>query len=494
MAGIGFVLDRLTSRGDLIGLARGYAHAAVSTSGGWLFTIVALSLVTYFGPSFASYADLSTFRLIVVYNFAFSLVLSGPVVLVLTRYLSDQIFARSVRGVPGMVVGGIIVSLLVAAPLAVPFYFWYVDLTPAARIGAWIGYALVSSIWVLGVFLSTLKEYAAVTRTFGIGMIVALSSAYVAGPNAGVGGMLLGFDVGLAYIVFALVARVFAEFPFGIERPFAFLPYFRSHPALAAGGGLYFAGIWIDKWLMWTAPERHRLDAGLVSYPDYDSALFLAALTIVPSMAIFVVNIETRFFEQYHRFYRAIGSHATLARIRENQAALVDAVFLGSRQLVLPQAALALACIVLAPALFTALDIPYGQLAIFRIACLGALFQLFFMLLTVVLAYLDLHRLTLGLHALFLVTNFTATALTIRLGFPYYGYGYFVASVLAFLAACWVTFRCLDDLPYHAFVTGNASIDPGARTGPAPAIAPAQAVESEAERRAHRGAPEGEVA
>lgn len=458
MAGIGFVLRRLTSRGDLLGLAQGYAHASVSSSGGWLLTIVTLSLITFFGPRFASYADLSTFRLIVVYNFAFSLVVTGPIILVLTRFLSDRIFARTVDGVPGMVVGGMTVAVAVSAPLAWPFYFWYLDLTPTARVGAWIGYALVACIWVLGVFLSTLKEYAAVTRAFGAGMTVAIGAAYWAGPNAGVDGMLLGFDVGLAVIVFALVARVFAEFPFPVRRPFAFLAYFRSQWALAVGGGVYFMGIWIDKWLMWMAPEHVVIPAGLVSYPDYDSATFLASLSLVPSMAVFVVNIETRFFEQYHKFYRDIGAHATLARIRDNQSSLLNAVFLGSRQLVLPQVVLVVVALVTAPVLFTALDIPYGQLAMFRIAMLGALFQLFFVLLTIVLSYLDLGRVTLGLNALFLATNALATLGTLYLGFPYYGYGYFVASVVAFLAACLVTFRCLDELPYHAFITGNASV------------------------------------
>lgn len=454
MAGIGFVLQKLTSRGDLLGLVQGYAHASVSSSGGWLFTIIALSLITLWGPSFATYADLSAFRLIVVYNFAFSLVFTGPLILVLTRYLSDQIFARTVDGIPGMVIGGLVVAVASSAPVVVPFYFWYVDLTPMARVAAWIGYALVASIWVLGVFLSTLKEYAAVTRTFGVGMVTALAAAYWAGPDAGVGGMLLEFDVGLALIVFALVARVFAEFPARVQRPFAFLPYFRTHWHLALGGGVYFTGIWVDKWLMWMAPERLVHPTGLVSYPDYDSATFLAALSIVPSMAVFVVNIETRFFEQYHRFYRDIGAHATLARIRENQSALLNAVFLGSRQLVFPQAVLVTAVIVLAPVIFTLFNIPYGQFGIFRIAMLGALFQLFFVLLTIVLSYLDLNRATLGLHGLFLATNTVATLVTLYLGYPYYGYGYFVA----FLAACLVTFRCLDELPYHAFITGNASV------------------------------------
>jgi uncharacterized membrane protein len=458
MAGIGFVLQRLTSRGDLLGVAQGYLHASFSTSGGWLFTILTLAGITVFGPRFATFEDLSAFRLVVVYNFSFSLVATGPLTMVLTRYLSDRIFARHVEGVPGLLLGGLTVATALSVVVAAPFYFLYVDLPAEARVAAWMGHALASCVWVLGVFLSTLKEYGAVTRAFGIGMVLAVAAAYGIGPDAGIGGMLAGFDLGLAYIVFSLVGRVFAEFPFAVEAPFAFLPYFRRHWALAAAGGVYYAGVWVDKWLMWMAPERVVLRRGLVSYPDYDSALFLACLTIGPTMAVFVVNIETTFFERYHRFYSSIAAHATLARIRENQLGLARSVLQGSRQMVLPQLGLVATLIVLAPALFSALDIPYGQIAVFRIATLGALFQLFFLLLTIVLSYLDLNRVSLALHGLFLTVNWLATLGTLYLGFPYYGYGYFLASVVSFLAASIVTFRRLDELPYHAFVTGNTSL------------------------------------
>ncbi len=458
MAGVGFVLRTLTAREDLAGLGQAYLHASVSTSGGWLFTILALSIIAVLGPYFAAYDDLMTFRLIVGYNFAFSLILTGPLTMVLTRYLSDQIFVRTVEGVPGMVIGGLAMALGVSAPFVLPFYLWYVDLSPAARIAACIGYALVAAIWVLSVFLSTLKVYAAVTHAFGIGMAIAIGAAFLAGPDAGAGGMLAGFNVGLAYIVVVLVARVFAEFPFPVERPFAFLPYFRRHWALAVGGGVYYLGIWIDKWLMWFAPERLVIPAGLVSYPDYDSALFLACLSIIPSMAVFVVNIETRFFEKYHRFFRDVAAHATLDRIRENQRALVHAALLGSRQLVLPQVVLSLLLVLLAPSLFTVFGIPYGQIAMFRIATLGALFQLFFLLLTIVLSYLDQNRVVAALHTVFIVTNLAGTLACLNLGFAYYGYGYFLASVVSFVAACVVTVRRFDELAYHTFVTGNASV------------------------------------
>lgn len=458
MAGIGFVLRKLATRGDLLGLLQAYAHSAISSAGGWLFTILTLSTITFFGPSFASYSDLSEFRLIVVYNFGASLVLTGPIALVVTRYLSDEIFAHRVDGIPGALVGGLATATLVALPTAGPFYFGYVQLPMPAKVAAFVGYLLVSWIWVVSVFLSTLKNYSAISATFAGGMAVALVAAWKLGPNAGVHGMLAGFNVGLAVIVFVLVGRVFVEFPYAVRAPFAFVGQIRRNWELAAGGFVYYAGVWVDKWIMWFGPERVMQPSGLVSFPDYDSAAFLASVTIVPSMAVFVVSIETEFFEAYHRFYRDIAAHATFRRIRLNQGALVGAVFDGARQLVLLQAGLMLTLVVLAPSLFETFAIPFEQLGIFRIATLGAFFQLLFLLLTIVLSYLDLNRLGLALQTGYLVSNAVLTWVTLQWGFPYYGYGYCAASILAFASASIVTLRCLEQLPYHAFITGNASV------------------------------------
>lgn len=458
MAGIGFTLRKLTSRGDLLSQGQACLHAAISTSGGWLLTIVALAIVGRLGASSARVDEVITFRLIVVNNFAFSLVLTGPLTMVLTRYLADQIFARTVAGVPGMVIGGLIIALGVSLPLAVPYYVWYLDLPPGTTVAAVLGFGLVTIIWVVGVFLSTLKEYGAVTRAFGVGLVIAVFGVWVVGPDAGAGAMLAAFNVGLGYIGFTLIGRLFAEFPFAVHRPFAFLPYFRTKWPLAASGAAYYLGIWVDKWVMWVGPDRVTLPSGLVSYPDYDSALFLACLSVVPAMAVFVVHLETRFFEVYHRFYGEIGAHASLDRIRDNHEALVDVLRTGARQLIAPQIVLAIGLMLLAPVLFSALDIPYGQLGIFRIATLGAVFQLFFLLLTIVLSYLDLTRVALRLHVLFFAVNGLATAVTLHLGFQYYGYGYFLAAVVAFAAASVATLRSLDDLTYHAFVTGNTSL------------------------------------
>jgi uncharacterized membrane protein len=458
MAGIGFAIRKLTSRGDLFGLARGYLHAAFAASGAWIFTILTLAALTVIGPRVGAYDDVQTFRLVVVYDFAFSLVLTGPVTMVVTRYTSDCLFANDVSGLPGCLLGGLVLVYATQAPVALWFYTTVATLDGLTAAAAVICYLLVAGTWVVSVFLSTLKEFAAVSRAFALGMAISLASAVGLAPSLGAAGMLLGFALGLVVIQFTLIARVFAEFPYAALAPFAFLPYFRRHWELAAGGAVYYAAIWVDKWVMWGAPERERLTSGLVSYPDYDSALFLACLTMVPSMAVFIVAVETDFFERYQRFYRGISRHATYDEIVRNQQGLVGSVFEGARKLLLLQGGLAAATIVSAPWVFDLIGVNYAQMGMFRLGVLAVVFHLLFVFLSILLSYLDLNRSVLWLSTVLLVANAAFTWAARTAGFAYYGYGYFLAAVVTFLVAVFVAMRYLDDLPYHTFISGNASV------------------------------------
>src|SRR6186713_1473154 len=99
MAGIGFELNKMARRDDLMGIAGAYLHSAFAIAGPWLFTVVALAFTTYmYGGS--SSEELLNFRGVIVYNFSFSLVLSAPVYFIMTRYLADQIHVKNVTSVP----------------------------------------------------------------------------------------------------------------------------------------------------------------------------------------------------------------------------------------------------------------------------------------------------------------------------------------------------------------------------------------------------------
>ena len=309
MAGIGFELRKLTLRDDLLGVAQGYAHSATTAAGPWLFTILTLAGVVLVGSVNVAADDMTTFRLIIIYNFTFSLVLSGPFVMVATRVLADSIYARDVRQAPSMMLGYLIILFGVQALPVGAFYLWFVDLDLSLRLVAMFNFFVVSGIWLISTFLTALKDYTTITRSFVIGMGTAFFAAVLLARSYSVTGMLLGFSIGLALIFFALTARVLAEYPYRVTQPFQFGRYFSKYWELALTGLVYNMAIWADKWVMWLSPNRVALGNGMVSYPDYDSAMFLAYLTIVPALATFVLDIETRFFDRYVRFYRDIQKH-----------------------------------------------------------------------------------------------------------------------------------------------------------------------------------------
>jgi uncharacterized membrane protein len=453
MAGVGFALRRLAERGDLLGIVQAYAHSAAASTGPWLYTIVCLATLTVYSLPIVGSEGVTLFRAIVTYNFAFSLVFSGGLVRVITRCLADQIYERRADQAPGMLIGGIFVLCLLQAPIAVPFYLFAVDLPPALIAQGLVNYFLVTGLWLVGVFLTALRVYTAISLSFVFGLGAALGLALFGGEWGGVEGMLIGFNAGLAAIMFLLVIRAFAEYPYPAVRLFGFLRTIKPYWSLALSGFLYNVAIWVDKWIMWLAPERERLPSGFIHNGTYDSAMFLAYLSIVPSMAVFLLHLETRFYEKYLRLYREIENHATFDRIEEDHKTLIGELIAGLRNLIVIQATISLLCIILAPKILEFLGVSYLQLGIFRFGVLGAFFHVLLLCLTIVLSYFELRAQVLFLTFFFLATNVVFTFASLDHGFAYYGYGYFASALLSFLVGALVTFRELGRIPYHTFIT-----------------------------------------
>jgi uncharacterized membrane protein len=458
MAGIGFTLRRLTQRDDLLGVFEGYGHSVLISAGPWLFTVFAIGGITAVAATPENLHALNSFRIVVIYNFAFSLVFSGSLILVATRYLADRIYLRNVEEGPGMLLASYAILFVIGALTAGPFYGFWVELAPGLRVAAIANYQLVSGIWVASVFLTTLKDFNSVTGTFALGMATAFGASIALEGPLGATGVMIGFNCGLGVILFVLTARIFAEYPYGVVRPFAFLGYFKRYWDLALSGLVYNLAVWADKWVMWFSPEREELPSGMISFPDYDSAMFLAYLTIVPALAVFMVAIETRFFERYQAFYRDIQKHATLDRIRENHRELIATLLDSSRSVVVLQICICVTAILVSPYLFERLGVPISQIGIFRLGVLGAMFHVLLLFVSIVLAYFDLRKILLLAHSVFLVVSVGVSMLTLEWGFAWYGYGYVAASIVALTVAYGLLARELARLPYLAFVKSNASI------------------------------------
>ncbi|MCP5361530.1 MAG: exopolysaccharide Pel transporter PelG [Hyphomicrobiales bacterium] len=458
MAGIGFVLRRLAKQDNLTGLAQAYTHSALAATGPWLFTVIALGVISAISGRTLDLDSVLNFRGIIIYNFCFSLVLTSPVFMVATRYLADSIYAKDVSDAPGLLIGSLLICYAFGFPLAIWFYGFHLDLPAETMFLAILNFSLVCAVWLVSIFLTALKDYMSITNAFGIGMLLAFILSAIFARPYGDTGMLAGFTMGIVYILGGLVARIFVEYPYAFKKPFNILPYFYRYWQVALGGLFYNMAVWVDKWVMWFSPQSETLSNGLVMYPNYDSAMFLAYLTIVPSMAIFIFSIETTFFEEYLKFYRDIQNKATYKKIERNHQGMVAVIFGSARNFIVLQGSVCLLAIFMAPQIFDLLRINYLQLGIFRYGVLGALFHVLSMFLLILLSYFDNRRDTLLIQFMFFAMNGIFTYASMQFGFEYYGYGYFLSSALTFVISGVVIARYVMRLPYHTFITTNSSL------------------------------------
>ncbi len=460
MAGIGFVLRKLYRRDDLSGLVSACMHSAFASAGPWLFTVLALGTIALLGKMLVGTDVLFDFRVILIYNFSFSLVIAGPIFMIVTRYLSDSIYRRDISNAVGMLFGALILLWAIELVIAGSFYFFYARLGLSLTISAIVNFLLLSAVWLIGIFISALRNYRLITRAFLIGMIATVIVSMALAGSYGTTGILNGFSFGLSVIVALLLGNVMAEYPHPIRRPFAFMPYFGKYWEIALSGFVYNTAIWADKWMMWFAPEASKMPNNLLIYPLYDSTMFIAYLTTVPAMALFLFSTETRFFESYTRFYRDIEQKASFAKIQKNHQAITRAIFGSAGQFFILQGSIAFLGMVMAPEIISLLEGNYLQVGMLRYGLFGAFFQILTLFLLVLLTYFDNRKACLLIQSVFLVTNILFTWASIKAGFSYYGFGYFLSTVFTFVIASIMMTRHVVRLPFHTFITSNASVKP----------------------------------
>lgn len=455
MAGIGFALRGLLASRTLTGTLRAYGYASAISSGPWLLsigTILAIGVLGRGGPR--PYAEVVQFQVSVTYLIALSLVLTGGLQLSLSRLCADRLFAGDEGSVLPNLLGALLAvsgaaGLLGAAlSLLVPG-----DLPLRALLAAC--FTTLADIWVVVVVLSSLKAYRQVLLAFALGYGVTLGLALGLRPF-GLAGLLAGLLAGQALLLFALLSAVARRYPPDGARPLVALDFARRggfHPVLAATGLVYNLAIWIDKFLFWANPATSAPVLGpLRSSLIYDIPIFLAYVSIVPGMGVFLVRMETDFVEHYDAFYQAVRRGGTLDEIERRKAGMVEAVRQGLSEIFQVQGTAVVALLLFADALLRALGISPLHARLFSIDLAGAGLQVLLLAVLNVFFYLDLRWLSLALSLLFLVANAGLTLLTQHLGLRFYGYGFAGAALVATLTGLALLSRRLERLEYETFM------------------------------------------
>lgn len=454
MAGIGFELRKILKRDSYFSLFQAYSYAGLISSGPWVLSILGVLFIGFLAAGTVAPDFLVTqFQVSVTYLIAVSLILTGLLQLGFTRYTADRLFEKDDSRILPNLSGALFVTTLVSGLLAVLILLLLFPgqslLYRVLMLGSFVA---LCNIWIVTLFLSSIKAYKAILGLFALGYGIAVLGALGLAPY-GLEGLLGSFFAGHVVLLIGMLMLSIRHYPSTRYVEFDFLVKGRMFRSLLLVGLCYNLGIWADKFVFWFHPDTSQAIIGpLRASLIYDLPIFLAYLAIIPGMAVFLVRLETDFVEYYEKFFDAVRQGGTLQHIETLRNEMVYSARQGILEIVKIQSITVLVVFAAAPALLKLLNISDLYLPLLYVDVVAASLQVVLLGILNVFFYLDQRRILVLLTALFVVGNLAFTALSIALGASFYGYGFALSLLIAVIAGLRLLDRKLEDLEYETFM------------------------------------------
>jgi uncharacterized membrane protein len=209
--------------------------------------------------------------------------------------------------------------------------------------------------------------------------------------------------------------------------------------------------IWADKIVFWMAPDSRMIVPYFRTHDLYEAPIFFAYLSIIPTLAIFLLKIETRFYLHYHDYYAKIMAKQSLEKILQEKEAMVRMLKESLREVFVIQGGLTCTCLALAPGAAELIGLSPLQIPLLRIGLVGAFLQALLSMVIIVLFYFDRRKMVLAVTGVFLFSNIGLSWLSTQLGIQFYGYGYCYSCLISLLFSTYLVDRCIKDLEYITF-------------------------------------------
>ena len=321
MAGIGFELRKVIGRGGLASFLQTAMSGAMIVAGPWILSIITISAIQTFLGRRTDTPEL--FMGIMIYSYAFSLAIFGGFHYIFTRRMSDLLYLEKEQQALGYVlllcIPIIIISILLSAPAA--FVLIPEGENPALFLFSVILlFVSINCLWIIMLYVSVLKWYIKIMLSYGGGLVCSIAFIYLLSENLGLSGAVMGFALGHILIVMLLLSLCLkANRPARPEPPAeienaekksaagVFISYLTKHRFLFAAGVFYYLGIWIDKFVFWVFFGENISGSFIRLFPEYDIAVYLGNLTMIPGLVFFVVYSETTYYTALKKFLYKLG-------------------------------------------------------------------------------------------------------------------------------------------------------------------------------------------
>ncbi|MCA1950452.1 MAG: exopolysaccharide Pel transporter PelG [Treponema sp.] len=325
MAGIGFQLRKIISRGNLYETIGALVSGVFIVAGPWLISVVAMALLQGLFTTL-KVEHLVVFQVVVVYSYAFSLSLFSALHHHFTRIIADLVWegrhGEAAAWMLRFILLTVGLSLVIAVPVSHIIPLQIGEAENLFRIGIAALFTVINILWIIMLFISLLKQYVVILIVFLGGMGISVFTAPLLAHQYGVAGALFGYTGGLAVIDIVFLAIALVKYP--PRKPEqgwrTFWHYLGRYGALIASGFFFYTGQWLDKMFFWFFQGQAIPGIGLKVFPEYDYAVYIAGLSIIPGLVYFVIIAETQIYiDTRHFLYTLTHTPWTKIQIAKQQ-------------------------------------------------------------------------------------------------------------------------------------------------------------------------------
>ncbi len=453
MAGIGFRFREIADSGSYLGAIKSYVYSSVFAAGPWILTMVVISALNALASPEVRGEALLIFRALLSYIFAFSLILTGTFQLAIVRYIADRIFDKDREELLSLFIGSSFFFAILSLAAGAAF-FSKCEAPPGLKVLSVMLFVVICLIWNGMAFLTAIKDFKFIIFIFSSGAVATVALCLYLKGFYGLNGYVAGFFLGQLYIFSGIAAEITREFYTNKGATCYFFGYFKKYFILILAGFTYNLGIWIDKFIVWNFGP-HQTYLGLLKVcGDFDLAVFVAYLSIIPSLGYFFVRIETGFYDLYREYFTSIASKECLSKIEEKKDEIIRAVDESILSLVKIQGTITLLCYLNADIIIKkfggggeALCVP-----VYHYAITGVMTHILFMFTTIFMMYFEFYGTLLAANSIFLALNAGLTYFVVTHGLnPAAGYA--AAAAISFLFSFFAFKYMIKDLLYYTFVS-----------------------------------------
>lgn len=442
-------------------MLQGIGYSTVVTVGPTVMTISSI-LISYhiLGISKESFADRELLSAMILYAFIFPFMITTPFNSVWSRYIADKIFTEEFDDILSSYYVGLVCVSMIGALLGVPFllHAWFVSDISVRFL--FTGYCLYMSLIVVFftmTYLSATKDYKIITLYFFLGLLAGVILAWFLARRRGdalIDAILTGMAVGFFIIAvgqFTYVRRYFRVFSKNYKEC---IQYVWRYKLLFLSSLFYVLGLYIHNFVAWTTRMSLVVKDSFVSAPSYDMASFLAMMTDISTMIIFIVVVETDFHDRYQIYSEAI-LRATLKEIRKAKEDMFRLLQNQIAYIVEVQSILSCLIFLIVEIFFPMLGFSGEIIQIYPVLAVGYL-MIFIMYCNIVyLYYFSDHFGAFMTGVLFFFVTFLASLWARGLSMQFYGIGTFIGGLAGWTYSFFRLRYMEKNLDFHIYGHGK---------------------------------------